>query len=442
MSDQIFHHAIRVITSSCKGCTHCMKRCPTQAIRIHHGKAEISGELCIDCGQCMAVCPNDAIKVEQDPFDQLEDYLVRVAIIPAVFLAQFPDTITFGEVLGALYAIGFTHIYLAETGVDILDVLEAEEGTPELPLISNFCPAVQRLTQIRFPLLVDNLSRLRPPAQVAAIFARSELAELSANPGIFYFTPCAAKIAQFKTEGSEENRLFDGIINIDTAYNLVSTYLAKHDQVQEGSFTFAMCTKQALLWSLVKGQIPSHDGRTLAVDEMHNVIEFLEILEEEEQTNLQFLELEACAEGCVGGILTVRNRFLASERLKHYSQQLPEVLDEPFVNRILSQAEAFRENPMLPPFKATTAMGLDADRSRALYKLQKVTDILKVLPGIDCGLCGSPTCKSLAEDIARNQASLKQCVVLKLRNAQTAPSLSRIWGDKAKAEDVSKDDRG
>ena len=80
------------------------------------------------------------------------------------------------------------------------------------------------------------------------------------------------------------------------------------------------------------------------------------------------------------------------------------------------------------------AMGLDTDRSRALYKLQKVADILKVLPGIDCGLCGSPTCKSLAEDIARGQASLKQCVVLKLRNAQSSSSLSRIWGDPAREE--------
>lgn len=436
MSDQIFHHAIRVITSSCKGCTHCMKRCPTQAIRINHGKAEINGELCIDCGQCMAVCPNNAIKVKQDPFNQLDDYLVRVAIIPAVFFAQFPDTITPGEILGALYAIGFTHIYLAETGVDILNVLKAEEQAPELPLISNFCPAVQRLIQIRFPLLVDNLSRLRPPAQVTAIFARSELSAVSPSLGIFYFTPCAAKIAQFNTEGSEENRLFDGIINIDTAYNLVSTYLAKQDQVQEGSLTFAMCTKHALLWSLVKGQIPSHEGRTLAVDEMHNVIEFLEILEEEAQTSLQFLELDACAEGCVGGILTVRNRFLASERLKYYSQQLPDVLDEVLTKRIRDQRKAFQNDLRLPPFEATMTMGLDTDRSRALYKLQKVTDILKVLPGIDCGLCGSPTCKSLAEDIARGQASLKQCVVLKLRNAQSSSSLSRIWGDPARVEDV------
>ncbi len=104
--------------------------------------------------------------------------------------------------------------------------------------------------------------------------------------------------------------------------------------------------------------------------------------------------------------------------------------------------KAFHDNLLLPPpFKATMVMGLDTDRSRALYKLQKVSDILKVLPGIDCGLCGSPTCKSLAEDIARNQASLKQCVVLKLRNAQSSTSLSRIWGDPAREEGVQKDDR-
>jgi hypothetical protein len=169
---------------------------------------------------------------------------------------------------------------------------------------------------------------------------------------------------------------------------------------------------------------------------MHNVIEFLEILEEEAQTSLQFLELDACAEGCVGGILTVRNRFLASERLKYYSQQLPDVLDEVLTKRIRDQRKAFQNDLRLPPFEATMTMGLDTDRSRALYKLQKVTDILKVLPGIDCGLCGSPTCKSLAEDIARGQASLKQCVVLKLRNAQSSSSLSRIWGDPARVEDV------
>lgn len=36
------------------GCTNCIKRCPTQAIRVRDGKAQIITERCIDCGSCGA----------------------------------------------------------------------------------------------------------------------------------------------------------------------------------------------------------------------------------------------------------------------------------------------------------------------------------------------------------------------------------------------------
>ncbi len=444
MSTQLFHHALYIVEPSCKGCTHCMKRCPTQAIRIAKGKARIDNELCIECGQCMAVCPNNAIAIEQDSLDQLQDYQSRVAIIPAVFFAQFDDAITVEQITDALHGLGFTHLYLAETGVDILSILEAEEQGTDLMLISNFCPSVQRLIQVRFPLLVDNLSTLRSPAQVTAMFARSELATLSEGLGIFYFSPCAAKIAQFKTEGSEEHRLFDGIINFDTAYNLVCAYLAKHkgEIMQENrGFSFPVCTRKALRWSLVKGQSSHRSGRSLAVDEMHNVIEFLEILEDQQDTNLQFLELDACAEGCVGGILTVRNRFLATERLRHWSSTVPKQLDQASCERILKHKHAFTKNFNLEPVTALQVLGLDTDHAKALQKLRKAERMLAVLPGIDCGLCGSPSCKALAEDIAKSQASIRQCAVLKLKSAKDLNSLARIWGERPTTADGLQDDR-
>lgn len=444
MSTQVFHHALYIVEHACKGCTHCMKRCPTQAIRIAKGKARIDNDLCIECGQCMAVCPNDAIAIEQDSLSQLEAFTTRVAIVPAVFFAQFDDSVTLGQIITALYALGFTHLYLAETGVDILTVLEAKDQSSSLPLISNFCPSVQRLIQVRFPLLVGNLSTLRSPAQVTAMFVRSELKAIADGLGVFYFSPCAAKIAQFKTEGSEEHRLFDGIINFDTAYNLVCAYLAKHKgEVQEGNraFSFPVCTRKALRWSLVKGQSSSHSGRCLAVDEMHNVIEFLEILEDEQDTNLQFLELDACAEGCVGGILTVRNRFLATERLRHWSSTVPKQLDQNLCERILRHASAFYKNLNLEPVAPLAVLGLDTDHAKALQKLRKAERILKALPGIDCGLCGSPSCKVLAEDIAKSQASIRQCVVLKLKSEKDLNSLARIWGERSTAADGLKDDQ-
>ena len=37
--------------------------------------------------------------------------------------------------------------------------------------------------------------------------------------------------------------------------------------------------------------------------------------------------------------------------------------------------------------------------------------ILKRLPGLDCGSCGSPTCRCFAEDVVRGDISEDKCVV-------------------------------
>jgi len=39
-----------------------------------------------------------------------------------------------------------------------------------------------------------------------------------------------------------------------------------------------------------------------------------------------------------------------------------------------------------------------------------IDDTLKRLPGLDCGSCGSPTCRALAEDIVQGTASETDCV--------------------------------
>lgn len=52
----------------CIGCQLCVSSCPTQAIKMIHGKAVIDADKCIDCGICEIGgnkyngCPTDAIK--------------------------------------------------------------------------------------------------------------------------------------------------------------------------------------------------------------------------------------------------------------------------------------------------------------------------------------------------------------------------------------------
>ena len=67
------------------------------------------------------------------------------------------------------------------------------------------------------------------------------------------------------------------------------------------------------------------------------------------------------------------------------------------------------------PLKPLTGIELDEDMEVAMAKLGQLESLVKQLPGIDCGACGSPSCQALAEDIVRGHAALNQCIFIKLK---------------------------
>ena len=75
-----FFHSVRLDADKCKGCTNCIKRCPTEAIRVRAGKASIISERCIDCGECIRICPHHAKRAQTDPFNKILEYKYRIAL--------------------------------------------------------------------------------------------------------------------------------------------------------------------------------------------------------------------------------------------------------------------------------------------------------------------------------------------------------------------------
>jgi len=437
-AEQVFHHALKVSDELCMGCTHCMKVCPTQAIRIKNGKAVISEERCVDCGECYKSCPVSAISVEQDDFDAIFNYKARVALVPAVFIGQFPSSIPASQIYAGLRKLGFTHVFEIESVIGLIQAgyKRFMEKVPGLkPYISTFCPAVVRLIQVRFPSMTDNLLLVKPPNDIAALYFRHQLENegyARDDTGMFYITPCAAKIAAVKRPVGEDLSAIDGVINMDYLYNRVLR-LIRNKEVEPGAdFSTASLSGTGIKWTLTRGESVTQRGRCLAVDGMHHVTEFLERLEETENSSFDFLELRACDEGCAGGILISGNRFLTVERLVKRAGDYPDASDDP-----TDWVQAYEPvNYDLKPINPRPIMQLDSDISVALEKMARMEQLLKVLPGIDCGGCGSPGCRALAEDIVREKAVLSRCIFIqelhirdgRLKVEEADRINSEIWG--------------
>lgn len=55
---------------------------------------------------------------------------------------------------------------------------------------------------------------------------------------------------------------------------------------------------------------------------------------------------------------------------------------------------------------------LDDDFMKAMRMMEQIEEITARLPGLDCGSCGSPSCRALAEDIVRGSAVELDCIFL------------------------------
>lgn len=430
MAVKHFHHALKIRNEVCFGCSHCMKVCPTEAIRIRNGKAIIYENRCVDCGECFKACPVQAIYIDQDDFSRLNSYYVRIALLPAVFIGQFSRSYSRKQIYAAIRAVGFTHIFEVEQSAGILRSQikrYAAVNPSKKPLISSFCPAIIRLIQVRFPSLVSNIMLLKPPLDITALYCRKKFTDEGIDPariGVFYITPCAAKIAAIKSPVGEDYSMITGVINMDFLFSRVYRHLKNNPEAGESSEPVALLSAEAMRWSLTHGESDHFEGRSFAVDEIHNVIEFLEKVENDEIKDVGFLELRACDESCAGGVLTNSNRFLIVERLRNPKQEEQHCLANPG-KTIDDYLEYLERRIHIQDIKPRSILKLDDDMEVAMCKMDMVKEIMNLLPGTDCGICGAPACQAFANDIVQGEADIRQCVFIQ-KSRETSGELTSI----------------
>ncbi len=441
------YHALKVDAEKCFGCIHCMKSCPTEAIRIVNGIAVIDEERCIDCGNCIRACPADAIYVVQDDLELIQRYKYRVVLFPSVFIGQFNEKYSEGCIYEALLKLGFTHIFEVEQPVAWLmeSIKDSSSENTAKPLISSFCPAVVKLIQIKYPSLTGNILQRKVPHDLAAHFAIEQLRKKGASAneiGIFYVSPCSAKMAAVNQPVLEKESIVDGIVNMKFLYNRVMIIIKPNESGDTSEYRKYL-SSEGILWCLPRGESSWFNNNSMAIDGIHNVLSFLERLENDEVPKLDFLELKSCNLGCAGGILVAGDRFLTVERLQKRAAVYPPAKE---VNPGGKIKEEIKQKLITDKVKAKHVFVLDYDRNAAIRKLKRIDKILCLLPAIDCGGCGAPNCHALAEDIVQGKARMTDCVFLqnkfvkeqKLKPGKAFENLEKKWGKNRFDADCSK----
>ncbi|MBC3797226.1 [Fe-Fe] hydrogenase large subunit C-terminal domain-containing protein [Acetobacterium tundrae] len=416
-------HSVYLDEAKCLGCTTCLKNCPTGAIRVRGGKARINESKCIDCGECIRICPHQAKLAKTDPLSKINDYKYKVAIPAPAILGQFKTSYSIDRILSAIKALGFDEVVEVAYGAEIVGrALKYEYHAKRYPkpLISSACPAVVKLIQVRFPELTDNICRLKSPMALTARLVRKRLREQTnyqnKEIGIFFITPCAAKATMVNNPLISEYDQYDhidGAIAIKDIFSDVSGLL-NDCNLQESIHN---STPDAFSWAVSGGESEYLKNKNvLHVDGIQNVISVLEEIECGKLDGIEFFEGLACIGGCVGGCLTVENNYVAKmyiqERAKQIKQESIIHLSEEYVKNIYNTGMMHIKERILP----RNPEPLDADINKAIEKMKQIEMLESKLPGLDCGSCGAPGCRALAEDIVTGKAKEIDCIfVLKDR---------------------------
>jgi iron only hydrogenase large subunit-like protein len=403
-----FFTSVHLKEELCMGCINCIKRCPTQAIRVRNGKAVITKEFCIDCGECIRICPHHAKEATYDSPEIMKKYEYTVALPAPSLYGQFNHLEDINIILTALLKMGFDDVFEVSGAAEMVSDISRKyvnEHKEKWPLISTACPSVVRLIQVRFPNLIEHLLPVCAPVDLAASMAVEKAMKKTGLPrekiGIIFISPCPAKMTAVKSPIGIDHSEIDGVLAIKEVYPILLPLMKQSiDDPKE----LRISGRIGIGWGSTGGEAGSLlTDNYLAADGIENVIKVLEDLEDQKFDQLEFIELNACAGGCVGGVLTVENPYLAKVKLLRLRKYLPIACSH-------IAAGMDKESFWNDEVKYEPVFKLGNNMKESIANLSRVDELCAKFPRLDCGSCGAPTCKALAEDIVRGVANEQDCI--------------------------------
>ncbi len=423
------YHAryVRFSGELCTGCADCVRLCPTRAIRLRNDKPVLMPDQCIGCGDCIRICSAGAVGAPTCELKHLRDDRISVALVSPVLYSQFLGVMP-ENVLAGLRRMGFNHAVDMSYFLEIFQYATEEyilrnrtENKSPLPLISPICPVVVRLIACKFPSLLNNVLPIMRPAELMARDVHSRLAleyDIEKVPVAFYYiVPCPTKIEPSRASFLSKQAYTVKALGFNDIFADLDREIRKIQKdtsdLPRELFEYG-ATGNSLVWGISGGEIAAMNfGKALAVSGLQETISYLEKIEMGLFEDIEYIEFRTCREGCVGGILTAIDRYLAKRFIqKTVLKSSPErrITREELLRRY--EKGWFSKNRS--PADMRRQFGV-REEPLTIEALAKIEELVQLIRGKNCAACGSPNCRIFAEDVVRGRASIEDCLELRAR---------------------------
>ena len=224
--------------------------------------------------------------------------------------------------------MGFDYVFEVASAAEIVSEYTRQylkEADIPRPVISSACPVTLRLISLRFPSLADHIIPIMSPMETAAKLARQKVLKMhpelkDEDIGVCFISPCPAKVSYVKNNPDNRQPLIDCVLSMKEVYFILISSMKRGEYVEHVSKSGVV----GLSWATSGGEAAAiFNDRYLAADGIENVIQVLEQIENNALPNLEFVELNSCPGGCVGGVMTVANPFIAKARIQGLRRYLP-----------------------------------------------------------------------------------------------------------------------